>query len=114
MAVVVGPTQPLAVGVMVKVTVIGALVVLVKVPLIGLPEPLAGIPVTVASLSLVQAKVVPGTEPLKTIGVIAEALQIVCDDGEATAFGVGLTITVGVPLLPTPGFIFTSVTETNE
>ena len=52
-AVVVGPTQPLAVGVMVKVTVIGLTVVLVSVPLI-LPEPLAAIPVTVTVLSLVQ------------------------------------------------------------
>ena len=47
------PGQPLAVGVMVKVTVTGAKVVLVSVPLI-LPEPLAAIPVTVALLSLVQ------------------------------------------------------------
>ena len=38
------PTQPLAVGVMVKVTVTGALVVLVNVPLI-LPDPLVAIPV---------------------------------------------------------------------
>ena len=53
-AVVVGPAQPLAVGVMVKVTVTGALVVLVRLPEIGDPAPLAGIPVTVATLSLVQ------------------------------------------------------------
>ena len=52
-AVVVGPTQPLAVGVMVKVTVIGAKVVLVSVPAI-LPAPLAAMPVTVPVLSLVQ------------------------------------------------------------
>ena len=52
-AVVVGPAQPLAVGVMVKVTITGALVGLVKVPVIGVPLPLAGIPVTVATLSLV-------------------------------------------------------------
>jgi hypothetical protein len=43
----------LALGVLVKVTVIGALVKLVKVPVI-FPEPEAGIPVTVAVLSLVQ------------------------------------------------------------
>ena len=47
------PEQPLADGVMVNVTVIGVLVVLVSVPLMGDPEPLAGIPVTVATLSLV-------------------------------------------------------------
>lgn len=53
-AVIAAPLQPPAVGVIVKVTVIGAKVVLVNVPLI-LPEPLAAIPVTVATLSLVHA-----------------------------------------------------------
>ena len=52
-AVIAAPGQPFAVGMMVKVTVTGTLVVLVKVPLI-LPAPLAAIPVTVATLSLVQ------------------------------------------------------------
>lgn len=47
------PVQPLAVGVIVKVTVIGAVVVLVRVPLIS-PEPLAAMPVTDTVLSLVQ------------------------------------------------------------
>lgn len=47
------PGQPFAVGVIVKVTVIGALVVLVSVPLI-FPEPLLAIPVTVTVLFLVQ------------------------------------------------------------
>ena len=53
-AVVVGPEQPLTVGVIVKVTVIGAKVVLVKLPDI-LPVPLALIPVTDAALSRVHA-----------------------------------------------------------
>jgi len=53
-AVVVGPAQPFAVGVIVKVTVIGAKVVLVKLPDI-LPVPLALIPVTDAALSRVHA-----------------------------------------------------------
>ena len=53
-AVVDGPGQPLAVGVIVKVTVIGALVVLVNAPLMS-PLPLAAIPVTVPVLSRVQA-----------------------------------------------------------
>ena len=76
-AVVVGPVQPLALGVIVKVTVIGALAALVRDPEIGEPAPLAGIPVTVATLSLVQVYVVPATGPLNTIGVIAEPEQIV-------------------------------------
>jgi hypothetical protein len=50
------PAQPLADGVMVKVTSSGAVLVtaLVSVPLIGLPDPLAGMPVTATTLSLVQ------------------------------------------------------------
>ena len=52
-AVIGAPGQPLADGVIVKVTSTGAKVVLVSVPLIT-PLPLAGIPVTVALLSLVQ------------------------------------------------------------
>lgn len=47
------PAQPLAVGVTVKVTTTGALVVLVNVPLI-VPDPLAATPVTEAVLFLVQ------------------------------------------------------------
>ena len=80
---------------MVKVTVTGALVVLVNDPLI-FPVPLAAIPVTETLLSLVQLNTVPVTLPLKTIGVIAEPLQMVCEEGVATAFGVGLTTTVAV------------------
>jgi hypothetical protein len=48
-----GPGQPFAVGVIEKATTTGALVVLVRVPLI-LPVPLAGIPVTATVLFLVQ------------------------------------------------------------
>jgi len=47
------PGQPLAIGVMVNVTVTGDNVVLTNEPLI-FPEPLAAIPVTVAVLFLVQ------------------------------------------------------------
>ena len=52
-AVIDDPAQPLAVGVIVKVTVTGAAVVLVNVPLI-FPDPLAAIPVAATVLSLVQ------------------------------------------------------------
>ena len=47
------PVHPLADGVIVKVTVTGAVVVLVSVPVI-LPVPLAAIPVTAVVLSRVQ------------------------------------------------------------
>jgi len=94
-AVIDAPGQPLAVGVIVKVTVTGALVVLVSTPLMS-PLPLAGIPVTIAVLSLVQFNVVPVVLPVRTIVVIAEAEQIVCEAGVATAFGVGFTSTVAV------------------
>ena len=53
-AVIAAPGQPFAVGVIVNVTVTGALVVLVKEPDM-LPEPEAAIPVTATALSLVQA-----------------------------------------------------------
>ena len=93
-AVIAAPVQPLAVGVMVNVTVTGAVVVLVSVPLIS-PEPLAAIPVTATVLSLVQLKVVPLTAPVKTIGVIAPE-HIVCEAGVATASGVGFTVIVNL------------------
>ena len=48
------PGQPLAVGVIVNVTVTGAVVVLVNEPLM-FPVPLAAIPVTVPVLFLVHA-----------------------------------------------------------
>ena len=68
-AVIGAPAHPLAVGVIVKVTVTGALVVLVSVPLMS-PLPLAGIPVAVPVLSLVQLNVDPGTLLDSTMVVI--------------------------------------------
>ena len=84
---------------MVKVTVTGAAVVFVSVPLI-LPAPLAAIPVTDPVLFLVQLNTVPVTAPLFRIVVIAEPLQIVCDAGVATALGIGFTTTVAVIAVP--------------
>jgi hypothetical protein len=96
------PLHPLAAGVTVNVTVIGALVVLISVPEI-FPEPEAGIPVTVPALFLVQLNTVPATEPVSTIGVIALCEHIDWLFGAAKAVGVGLTKTVDViegPLHP--------------
>ena len=108
-AAIAAPGQPFAIGVIVKVTVTGAAVVLLSVPLIlPAPPPLAGIPVTVPTLSLTQLKVVLATLPFRTIVVNGALLQIVCDEGVATAFGVGFTSTVaiiGVPLQVTPAFV---------
>ena len=90
----------------VNVTVIGALVAFVSVPLI-LPAPLLAIPVT-PGLSLTQLNTVPVTLPLNTIVVMAEPLQIVCADGVATALGIGLTTTVaviGVPVQVVPALV---------
>ena len=98
-AVIAVPGQLLAVGVIVKVTVIGALVVFVKRPLI-LPAPAAAIPVTSAVLFRVQLNVVFATLPLNTIVVMVAPEQIVCAAGVATAFGVGLTKTVAVIAAP--------------
>ena len=94
-AVIGAPGQPLAVGVIVNVTIAGANVVLVSVPLI-LPEPLAAMPVTVATLSLVQLNVVPTTLPVNTIVVIGLAEHIVWAAGVAATSGVGFTSIVAV------------------
>ena len=112
-AVIDAPAQPLAVGVIVKVTVTGFVVGLVSVPAI-LPVPPAPIPVT-NILSLVQLNTVPATLPVITIGVIAVAEHIVCADGTATALGVGFTSTVaviGVPLQPLAVGVIVKVTVT--
>ncbi|MNQ59303.1 hypothetical protein D3C85_735360 [compost metagenome] len=93
------PGHPFAVGVIVKVTVIGAFVVLVKLPLM-FPLPLAPIPVTVPVLSLVQLKIVPATLPERIMVVTVLVEQIVCEAGVATALGVGLTSTVAVTGVP--------------
>tara|TARA_R100000935_G_scaffold30179_1_gene50507 strand:- start:73 stop:528 length:456 start_codon:yes stop_codon:yes gene_type:complete len=79
----------------VKVTVTGAFVVLVKLPVILFPVPF-GIPVTEVVLSLVQLKVDDGTFPESAMLVIAFPEQIVCAELVATAVGVGFTITVAV------------------
>ena len=113
-AVMAAPTHPLAVGVIVNVTVTGAFVILVSVPLI-LPLPLAAMPVAVATLSLVQLNVVPATDPLSTIVVIGIAEHTVCDAGVATAFGVGFTSTVaviGAPTQPLAVGVIVNVTVT--
>jgi hypothetical protein len=101
-AVVAVPGQPLAVGMMVNVTVIGALVVLIMKPLIVAPEPLAGMPpgaVVAELLSLVHVKVVPAT-PVNAIGTMVPPEQIVCDVGVAVAVIFGFTKTVAVTGVP--------------
>jgi hypothetical protein len=106
------PTQPFAVGVIVNVTVCGVNVVLVSVPEI-LPDPDAAIPVTLVVLLRVHVYVVPVTLPLKTMVWIAVAVQIVCDEGVAIVFGVGLTSTVtviGVPSQPFADGVMVNVT----
>jgi hypothetical protein len=101
------PGQPLAVGVIVNVTVIGAFVVLVNAPLI-LPLPLAAMPVTVAVLSLVQLNTVPETLPVSTMVLIVLPEQMVWLASVANASGNGFTSTVaviGVPEQLTPPFV---------
>lgn len=109
------PLQLLAVGVMVKITVTAALVVLVNDPLIS-PAPLAAIPVTATLLSLVQLYTVPTTAlPFNTIVVMADPEQMVCEAGVATADGVGFTSTVAVmdePVQPLAVGVIVKVTVT--
>jgi hypothetical protein len=93
------PKQPLAVGVIVKVTVIGAAVELVSVPLMS-PLPLAAIPVTVGVLFLTHVNVVPVVVLVNAIVAIAVAEHIVWLEGVAIALAVGFTKTVAVIVLP--------------
>ena len=86
-AVLGSPEQPLAHGVIVKVTVTGAPVLLVNVPEI-LPLPAFAIPV-IAGISLVQLYVVPETVPLMMIGVIGLPEHIFCVPGVAVTVGLG-------------------------
>ena len=78
-AVIAPPTQNVGVGpvgVMVKVTVTGELVVLVKATPVMFPEPLEAIPVTSVVLFLVHANVVPATELLvPNVIVVNEAAE---------------------------------------
>ena len=97
-AVNVVPVQLFAEGVNVKVTVTGAFVVLVRLPVI-LPVPLEAIPVTAAVLSRVQLNVVPGTFPLSMIVVIELPEHIVCVAGVAVPLGSGLTVIVAEPFM---------------
>ena len=90
------PEHPLAVGVIVKVTVCAVLVVLVRVPLMS-PLPLAGMPVTLPVLSRVQLNIVPETLPDKTIVVIASPEHASCVIGVAMASGKGSTVTLTLP-----------------
>ena len=109
------PSQPLSVGVMVKVTVTGAVVVFVRVAVLIFPVPLAAIPVTATVLFLVQLKVVPANPPLNPMGAMAVPEQMVWVEGVATALGIGLTSTVaviGVPAQPLAVGVMVKVTVT--
>jgi len=98
------PTQNVGVGpvgVIVKVTVIGDVVVLVKVAPVILPEPLAATPVTPAVLSLVHAKVVPTTPLLVLKVIVVKALpeQTVWLLLVDVATGMAFTVIVTVPVI---------------
>src|SRR5947208_3655106 len=89
---------------MVNVTITGALVVFVNVPLI-FPLPPDAIPVTGTVLSLVQLKVVPETFPDNVIAVMLLPEHIVWLAFVAITLGVGLTKTVAVIAVPLHPFV---------
>lgn len=90
--------QPLAMPVIVKVVVCGLGVLLFKVPVIVVPLPLAGIPVTSPVLFLTHENVVPATlfgfRILIALNAIPE--QTIWLTGVALTVGLGLTVTVTV------------------
>src|SRR5678809_630974 len=108
-AVIGAPIQPLAVGVIMKVTVTGAVVVFINAPLM-LPDPLAAIPVTAVVLFLVQLYVVPVTLLAKAMVLMAAPEQIVCDKGVAEAAGPEFTSTVAVMGAPVQPVSYTHLT----
>ena len=69
------PLHPFLDGMMVKVTVIGAFVRLVKVPEM-FPVPVAGIPVTLTVLSLVHENVEPRTSAESVIAATGLPEQV--------------------------------------
>ena len=90
-AVTVLPLQPFASGVTVKITVSGALVILVNIPVIS-PLPFATIPVEML-LFLTQLKAVPATLPVKEMLEIAVPEQMLWIEGATIAPGAGFTST---------------------
>jgi hypothetical protein len=102
-AVEAAPVQPLAVAVMVNVTVTGADVVFVSAPEIS-PLPLAAIPVTVPVLFLVQLKVAPVVALDKAIVVIGLPEHMVWLAGVRVTTGEGFTNTVVVIAVPLQEF----------
>ena len=99
---------------MVNVTVTGALLLLIRVPLISPVPALAMVPV-IAGLSLVQVYVVPLVKLDKTIGAILSPLHIAWLPGDATATGDGFTSTVAVTAVPGHPFaaaVIVNVTNT--
>src|SRR4051812_3008178 len=114
-AVIGAPVIPLAVGAIVNVTVMGAVVVFVNVPAMLLPEPVAAIPVTEAMLSLVHVYVAPGVPLLNAIVVIVAPEQIACVSGVADAAGPEFTFTstvavIGAPVQPLAVGVIVNVT----
>jgi hypothetical protein len=112
-AVIGAPIHPLAVGVMVNVTVMGDAVLFVNIPVILLPDPVAAIPVTEAALSLAQVYVTPGIPLLNAIVVIVAPEKIVCDNGVADAAVAAFTSTVaviGAPVQPLAVGVIVNVT----
>ena len=108
-----GPGQPLAVGVIVYVTVPAVVPELLSVCAGMFPVPLAVNPVMPAVPAAVQLKVVPGVvEVSEAIDVVAP-LQIDCAAGNVTC-GVGSIIIVkftGVPLQPLAVGVIANTTE---
>jgi hypothetical protein len=89
------------VAVIIKIVLCTVVPPFVRVPDMGVPDPLVAIsPPTGGRLpSLVHENVVPGTlfASVRLIGVIEASVQLVCVDGEALASVAGLTIK-SVPL----------------
>lgn len=113
-AIIAGPSQPFILGIMVNVTTTGVTAVVVNVPAIELPVPLAGIPVAATTLFLVHLYSVPATGLVKLIVAIGLPEHDTWNAGVATAVVVGLINTVAVTGVPTqPDAVGVIVNVTN-
>ena len=97
-AVLIIPGQLSGLGVIVKVTITGKLMVLFNIPVIS-PDPLAEIPLATSVLSRVQVNVVPVEDPAKWIFAIGDPEQIDWVEGVAITSG-GFTVIVKVIAVP--------------
>jgi uncharacterized membrane protein len=100
---VVSLKQPFALALIVNNVLAGLPLLLISVPVIGVPDPLAAIPVTTVVLFLVQVNVVPATVfGFVTLIEMEEPEQMAVDAIVKLTLGIGFTVMLTVVSLLHP------------